>query len=91
VETHDEMVSALEELVKKVLKDHRGKEYSGKAYKKLVDDAKGIAEELENEIQKGNNKKENVDEKAVNAFIQYYAVEHGIELDKKLSWHSCRI
>jgi undecaprenyl pyrophosphate synthase len=91
VETHEETVSALEELVKKVLKDHRGKEYSGKAYKKLVDDAKGIAEELENEIQKGNLKKENVDEKAVNAFIQYYAVDNGIELDKKLSWHSCRI
>jgi hypothetical protein len=86
-----ETVSALEELVKKVLKDHRSKEYAEKAYQKLYDDAKDIAEELENEIQKGRLKKENLDEKAVNGFIQYYAVDHGIELDKKLSWHSCRI
>jgi hypothetical protein len=91
METHEETGSTLKGLVKKVIKDHRGKEYSGKAYKKLVDDAEDIAEELNNEIQKGNLKKENVDEKAVNAFIQYYAVDHGIELEKKLSWHSCRI
>jgi hypothetical protein len=91
METHEETGSTLKGLVKKVIKDHRGKEYSGKAYKKLVDDAEDIAEEIKNEIQKGNLKKENVDEKAVNALIQYYAVDHGIELDKKLSWHSCRI
>jgi hypothetical protein len=84
-------VSALEELVKKVLKDNRGKEYSGKAYRKLIDNSKDIAEELEKEIQKGKLEKENLDEKAVNAFIQYYALDHGIELDKKLSWHSCRV
>ena len=91
MEIHEETVSALEELVKKVLKDHRGKEYLGKAYRKLYDNAKDIAEELEKEIQKGRLEKENLDEKAVNAFIQYYAVDHGIELDEKLSWHSCRI
>ena len=86
-----ETVSALEEIVKKVLNDHRGKDYLEKAYQKLYDNAKDIAEELEKEIQKGSPKKENIDEKAVNAFIQYYAVDHGIELDEKLSWHSCRI
>jgi hypothetical protein len=91
VEIHDITVSALEELVKKVLNDHRGKEYPGKVYKKLIDNSKDIAKELEDEIQKGKLKKENVDEKAVNAFIQYYAIDHGIELDEKLSWHSCRI
>jgi len=90
VEIDEITVSALEELVKNVLTAHRGKEYSGKAYQKLVDNAKNIAEELQNEIQKGNLKKEKVDGKAVNAFIQYYAVDHGIELNKKLSWHSCR-
>jgi len=86
-----ETVSALEELVKKVLKNHRNKEYSGKAYRKLTDNSKDIAEELEKKIQKGKIKKENLDEKAVNVFIQYYALDHGIELDEKLSWHSCRI
>jgi hypothetical protein len=91
VEIHDITVSALEELVKKVLNDHRGKEYPGKVYKKLIDNYKDIAKELEDEIQKGNLKKENVDEKAINALIQYYAIDHGIELDEKLSWHSCRI
>lgn len=91
METHEETGSTLKRLVKKVINDHRGKEYSGKVYKKLVDYAEDIAEELNNEIQKGNLKKENVDEKSVNAFIQYYAVDHGIELEKKLSWHSCRI
>ena len=84
-------MSALEELVKKLLNDHKGKEYLGKAYRKLYDNAKDIAEELEKEIQKGRLEKENLDEKAVNAFIQYYAVDHEIELDEKLSWHSCRI
>jgi hypothetical protein len=69
-------VSALEELVKKVLKDHRGKEYLGKAYRTLYDNSKGIAEELEKKIQKGKLKKENLDEKTVNAFIQYYALDH---------------
>jgi hypothetical protein len=91
VEIHEETVSTLEELVKKVLNDHRGKEYLGKAYRKLYDNSKDIAEELEKEIQKGRLEKENLDEKAVNAFIKYYAVDHGIELDEKLSWHSCRI
>jgi hypothetical protein len=86
-----EMVRALEELVKKVLNDHRGKEYLEKAYRKLYDSAKDIAEELEKEIQKETLKKESLDEKAVNAFIQYYALDHEIELDEKLSWHSCRI
>ncbi len=86
-----ETMSALEELVKKVLKAHRGKEYLGKAYRKLIDNSKDIAEELEKEIQKGKLKKENLDEKAVNAFIQYYALDHGTGLDEKLSWHSCRI
>jgi hypothetical protein len=86
-----ETVSALEELVKKVLNDHRGKEYLQKAYRNLYDNAKDIAEELEKEIQKETPKKENLDEKAVNAFIQYYALDHGIELAEKLSWHSCRI
>jgi hypothetical protein len=85
-----ETVSALEELVKKVLNDHKCKDYSEKAYQKLHDNSKDIAEELEKEIQKGRLE-ENLDEKAVNAFIQYYAVDHGIELDEKLSWHSCRI
>jgi len=84
-------VSALEELVKKVLKSRRGKDYLENAYQKLYDSAKDIAQELEEEIQKGRLKKESLDEKAVNAFIQYYALDHGIELDDKLSWHSCRI
>jgi cob(I)alamin adenosyltransferase len=79
-----ETVSASEELVKKVLKTHRGKECLEKAYRKLYDSAKDIAEELEKEIQKGKLKKESLDEKPVNAFIQYYALDHGIELDKKL-------
>lgn len=86
-----EPVSALEELVKKVLNDHRGKEYLAKAYQKLYDSAKDIAEELDKEIQKETLEKESLDEKAVNAFIQYYALDHGIELEEKLSWHSCRI
>jgi len=86
-----ETVSALEELVKKVLIDHRGKDYLENAYRKLYDSANDIAQELEEEIQKGRLKKESLDEKAVNAFIQYYALDHGIELDEKLSWHSCRI
>jgi hypothetical protein len=84
-------VSALEELVKKVLKEHRGNNYLENAYQKLNDSAKNIAQELEEEIQKGRLKKESLDEKAVNAFIQYYALDHGIELGEKLSWHSCRI
>jgi len=84
-------VNALEELVKKVLKSRRGKDYLENAYQKLYDSAKDIAQELEEEIQKGRLKKESLDEKAVNAFIQYYALDHGIELDDKLSWHSCRI
>jgi len=84
-------VNALEELVKKVLKSRRGKDYLENAYRKLYDSAKDIAQELEEEIQKGRLKKESLDEKAVNAFIQYYALDHGIELDDKLSWHSCRI
>ena len=91
MEIHEETVSELEELVKKVLNDHKGKEYLGKAYRKLYDNAKDIAEELEKEIQKGRLEKENLDEKAVNAFIQYYALDNEIELDEKLSWHSCRI
>ena len=84
-------VSALEELVKKVLKDRRGKDYLENAYRKLYDSAKDIAQELEEEIQKGRLKKESLDEKAVNTIIQDYALDHGIELDEKLSWHSCRI
>lgn len=84
-------MSALEELVKKVLKDRRGKDYLENAYRKLYDSAKDIAQELEEEIQKGRLKKESLDEKAVNTIIQYYALDHGIELDEKLSWHSCRI
>ena len=91
MEIHDITVSALEELVKKVLNDHRGKEYPGKVYQKLIDNSKDIAEELKDEIQKGTLKKEKLDEQAVNAFIQYYAIDHGIKLDEKLSWHSCRI
>jgi hypothetical protein len=91
VEIHDITVGALEELVKKVLTNHRSKEYPGKVYKKLIDNSKDIAEELEDEIQKGKLKKEKLDEQAVNAFIQYYAIDHGIKLDEKLSWHSCRI
>jgi hypothetical protein len=86
-----ETVSALEKLVKKVLKDHRGKLYLGKAYRTLYDNSKSIAKELEKKIQKEKLEKENLDEKAVNAFIQYYALDNGIELDEKLSWHSCRI
>jgi hypothetical protein len=81
----------LEELIKKVLNDRRGKEYPEKAYRKLYDSSKDIAEQLEKEIQKEKLKKESLDEKAVNAFIQYYALEQKIELNKKLSWHSCRI
>jgi hypothetical protein len=84
-------LSALEELVKKVLKDRRGKDYLENAYRKLLDGAKDIAQELEEEIQKGRLKKESLDEKAVNTFIQYYALDHEIELNEKLSWHSCRI
>ena len=84
-------VSALEELVKKVLKSRRGKDYLENAYQKLYDSAKNIGQELEEEIQKGRLKKESLDEKAVNAFIQYYALDNGIELDEKLSWHSCRL
>ena len=84
-------VSALEELVKKALKSRRGKIYLEKAYRKLYDSANDIAQELEEEIQKGRLEKESLDEKAVNTFIQYYALDHGIELDEKLSWHSCRI
>lgn len=84
-------MSALEELVKKVLKDRRGKDYLENAYRKLYDSAKDIAQELEEEIQKGRLEKESLDEKAVNTIIQYYALDHGIELDEKLSWHSCRI
>jgi hypothetical protein len=84
-------VSALEELVKKVLKSRRGKDYLGNAYQKLYDSANDIAQELEEEIQKGRLNKESLDEKSVNTFIQYYALDHGIELDEKLSWHSCRI
>lgn len=84
-------MSALEELVKKVLKDRRGKDYLENAYRKLYDSAKDIAQELEEEIQKGRLEKESFDEKAVNTIIQYYALDHGIELDEKLSWHSCRI
>jgi hypothetical protein len=85
------VVSALEELIKKVLKDRRGKDYLENAYRKLYDNAKDITQELENEIRKGRLEKESLDEKAVNAFIQYYAIDHGINLDEKLSWHSCRI
>jgi hypothetical protein len=84
-------VSALEELVKKVLKSRRGKDYLENAYRKLYDSANDIAQELEEEIQKGRLKKESLDKKSVNAFIQYYALDYGIELDEKLSWHSCRI
>jgi uncharacterized protein (UPF0305 family) len=82
---------ALEELVKKVLKDRRGKDYLENAYQKLLDSVEDIAQELEEEIQKGRLEKESLDEKAVNTFIQYYAIDHEIELDEKLSWHSCRI
>jgi len=85
-----ETVNASEDLVKKVLKDHRGKEYLEKAYRKLYGSAKDIAEELEKEIQKGRLE-QTLDEKEVNAFIQHYAIDHGIELDDKLSWHNCRI
>lgn len=84
-------VSALEELVKKVLRSRRGKDYLENAYRKLYDNAKDIAQEIETEIGKGRLAKESLNEKAVNAFIQYYALDHGIELDEKLSWHSCRI
>jgi len=84
-------VSALEQLVKKVLKSRRGKDYLENAYRKLYDTAKDIAQELEKEIRKGRLAKESLNEKAVNAFIQYYALDHGIELEEKLSWHSCRI
>jgi len=84
-------VSALEELVLKVLKSRRGKDYLEKVYRKLCDSANDIAQELEEEIQKGRLEKESLDEKAVNAFIQYYALDNGIALDEKLSWHSCRI
>jgi len=91
VETHDVTVAALEELVKKVLTAHRSKEYPGKVYQKLIDNSKDIAEELEAEIQKGKLNKQKLDEQTVNAFIQYYAIDHGIKLDEKLSWHSCRI
>jgi hypothetical protein len=83
--------SVLEELIEKVLNNHRGKEYPERVYRKLYDSSKEIAEELEKEIQKKTLKKESLDEKAVNAFIQYYALDHEIELDRKLSWHSCRI
>jgi hypothetical protein len=91
VEIHDITVAILEELVKKVLTDHRSKEYPGKVYQKLIDSSKDIAEELKDELQKGKLKKETLHEPAVNAFIQYYAIDHGINLDEKLSWHSCRI
>lgn len=84
-------MSALEKLVKKVLTDHRSKEYPGKVYQKLIDNFEDIAEELKDEMQKGKLNKEKLDEQAVNAFIQYYAIDHGIKLDEKLSWHSCRI
>ena len=84
-------MSALEELVIKVLKSRRDKDYLEKVYRKLYDSANEIAQELEEEIRKGKLEKESLDEKAVNAFIQYYALDHGIELDEKLSWHSCRI
>ena len=84
-------MSALEERVIKVLKSRRGKDYLEKVYRKLYDSANEIAQELEEEIRKGKLEKESLDEKAVNAFIQYYALDHGIELDEKLSWHSCRI
>ena len=84
-------VSALEELVKKVLRSRRGKDYLENAYRKLYDNAKDIAQEIETEIGKGRLAKESLNEKAVNAFIQYYALDHGIELDEKLLWHSCRI
>ena len=47
-----ETVSGLEDLVKKVLNDHRGKEYLEKVYRKLYGGAKDIAEEFEDEIQK---------------------------------------
>ena len=83
-------VSALEELVKKVLRSRRGKDYLENAYRKLYDNAKDIAQEIETEIGKGRLAKESLNEKAVNAFIQYYALDHGIELEEKLSWHSCR-
>ncbi len=85
------VVNTLEELVKKVLKSRRGKDYLENAYQKLYDSVKDIAQEIEEEIQKGRLKKGSLDEKAVNAFIQYYALDHGIELNEKLSWHSCRI
>jgi hypothetical protein len=84
-------MSALEEIVKKALKSRRGKDYLEKAHQKLYDRANEIAQELEEEIQKGRFDKESLDEKAVNGFIQYYALDNGIELDEKLSWHSCRI
>jgi len=84
-------VTALEELVKKILKSRRGKDYLENAYRKLYDNTKDIAQELEKEIRKGRLAKESLNEKAVNVFIQYYALDHGIELEEKLSWHSCRI
>ena len=84
-------VTALEELVKKILKSRRGKDYLENAYRKLYDNTKDIAQELEKEIRKGRLTKESLNEKAVNVFIQYYALDHGIELEEKLSWHSCRI
>lgn len=84
-------VNKLEQLVKRVLKDGRGKDYPEKAYRKLYDNANDIAQELEEQIQKGGLEKENLDEKTVNAVIQYYALDHGIELSEKLSWHSCKI
>ena len=84
-------VTALEELVKKILKSRRGKDYLENAYRKLYDNTKDIAQELEKEIRKGRLTKESLNEKAVNVFLQYYALDHGIELEEKLSWHSCRI
>jgi hypothetical protein len=78
------------EMVQKVLRNRRGRDYPEKAYQRLYDNAKDIAQELEEEIQKGRLK-ESLDERAVNTFIQYYTLDHGIELDEKFSWHSCRI
>jgi len=84
-------VSALEELVKKVLENRKGKDYLGTVYRKLYDNVHDITQELEEEIRKGSLKEESLDEKTVDAFIKYYAIDHGIELEEKLSWHSCRI
>ena len=52
-----ETVSALEELVKKVLNDHKGKEYLEKAYRKLMIMLKTSQKSLRKKFKKGDLKK----------------------------------